>query len=65
MREHTDQQPQPLYVDEVTLSRLTTLSRTTLQVLRAKGGGPPFAKLGHRVVYRLADVEAWIQERTK
>jgi predicted DNA-binding transcriptional regulator AlpA len=54
-----------VYVDEQELSRRTTLSRTTLQALRSKGGGPPFAKLGHRVVYRLEDVERWIQERTR
>lgn len=55
----------PVYVDEQALSRLTTLSRTTLQTMRRKGGGPPFAKLGHRIVYRLVDVELWIQERTR
>jgi predicted DNA-binding transcriptional regulator AlpA len=55
----------PAYVDEQELARLTTLSRTTLQTLRSKGGGPPFAKLGHRIVYRLADVERWIQERIR
>jgi predicted DNA-binding transcriptional regulator AlpA len=53
------------YVDEQELSRLTTLSRTTLQTMRRKGGGPPFAKLGHRVVYRLADVERWIEQRMR
>jgi predicted DNA-binding transcriptional regulator AlpA len=46
--------------EEQELSRLTTLSRTTLSMMRRKGGGPKFAKLGHRIVYRLADVERWI-----
>jgi len=55
----------PLYVDEQELSRRTTLSRTTLQTMRRKGGGPKFAKLGHRIVYRLADVERWIEEHTR
>jgi predicted DNA-binding transcriptional regulator AlpA len=57
--------PSPVYIDEQELSRLTTLSRTTLQTMRSKGVGPPYAKLGHRVVYRLADVECWIAERTR
>jgi predicted DNA-binding transcriptional regulator AlpA len=55
----------PVYVDEQELSRLTTLSRTTLSTMRRKGGGPKFAKLGHRIVYRLADVERWIEEHTR
>jgi predicted DNA-binding transcriptional regulator AlpA len=53
-------------IDEKELARITTLSRTTLQTMRRKGGGPPWAKLGpHRVAYRLSDVERWIQERTR
>jgi predicted DNA-binding transcriptional regulator AlpA len=53
-------------IDEKELARRTTLSRTTLQTMRRKGGGPPWAKLGpHRVAYRLVDVERWIQERTR
>ncbi|HEX7841012.1 MAG TPA: helix-turn-helix domain-containing protein [Kofleriaceae bacterium] len=55
----------PVCIDEQELSRRTTLSRTTLQTMRRQGGGPPFAKLGHRIVYRLADVERWIAERTR
>jgi predicted DNA-binding transcriptional regulator AlpA len=67
MRNHTDPPiaSEPVCIDEQELSRRTTLSRTTLQTMRRKGGGPPFAKLGHRIVYRLADVERWIAERTR
>jgi predicted DNA-binding transcriptional regulator AlpA len=67
MRNHTDPPTasEPVYIDEQALSHRTTLSRTTLQTMRRKGGGPPFAKLGHRIVYRLADVERWIAERTR
>jgi predicted DNA-binding transcriptional regulator AlpA len=62
---HPSIAPDTVYIDEQELSRRTTLSRTTLQTMRRKGGGPPFAKLGHRIVYRFADVERWIQERTR
>jgi predicted DNA-binding transcriptional regulator AlpA len=56
----------PIYIDEKELSRRTTLSRTTLQVMRKSGGGPPFARLSpRRIAYRVADVERWIQERTR
>jgi predicted DNA-binding transcriptional regulator AlpA len=67
MRNHTDPSlaAEPVYIDEQELARRTTLSRTTLQTMRRKGGGPPFAKLGHRIVYRLADVERWISDRTQ
>jgi predicted DNA-binding transcriptional regulator AlpA len=62
--DHTHPQIVPDLIDEKELARRTTLSRTTLQTMRRKGGGPPWAKLGpHRVAYRLADVEAWIKAR--
>ena len=54
-----------LYIDERELTRRTTLAPRTLQLMRRNGGGPPFAKLGGRVVYKWADVERWIQERTR
>lgn len=54
-----------LYIDERELACRTTLAPRTLQLMRRNGGGPPFAKLGGRVVYKWADVERWIQERTR
>jgi predicted DNA-binding transcriptional regulator AlpA len=38
------------------------LRRTTLEHWRSgkKAGGPPYYKLGRRVVYRLADLEEWL-----
>jgi hypothetical protein len=35
----------------------------TLNKLRVCGGGPRFAKLGHVVVYDLADLDAWATAR--
>ena len=52
------------YIDERELARRTTLSPRTLQLMRSKRSGPPFAKLG-RVVYRWADIERWIAEHTQ
>lgn len=34
----------------------------TMRWYRATGTGPPSGRLGRRVVYRKADVEAWIAE---
>ena len=36
------------------------LSPATLETLRSRGGGPPFVKLGRRVVYRREDLDAWL-----
>ena len=42
------------------------LSKSTLAKMRMRGEGPPFAKLGGKiVVYRLTDLDAWINERSR
>lgn len=41
-----------------------SVSVATLETWACRGGGPPFLKRGRWVVYRLADVEAWLAERT-
>ena len=47
-----------LRVPEV--SELTGIAEATLRFWRHTGTGPPSAKLGRRVVYREAEVLAWI-----
>lgn len=39
------------------------LSPRTLEKYRVRGGGPPFRKLGRRVVYARADLEDWAGQR--
>lgn len=39
------------------------LSPRTLEKYRVRGGGPPFRKLGRRVVYALSDLEDWAGRR--
>jgi hypothetical protein len=41
------------------------LSPATLETLRIRGGGPPFSKLGRRVVYRREDLDAWLALRRR
>ena len=41
------------------------LSASTLNKLRVFGGGPIFIKLGHRVVYDRADLDAWMNARRR
>jgi len=40
------------------------LAASTLAKMRLRGDGPPFAKLGSRVVvYDTCDLDAWVNER--
>jgi len=41
------------------------LSPTTLETLRTRGGGPPFVKLGRRVVYHGDDLARWLADRVR
>jgi predicted DNA-binding transcriptional regulator AlpA len=45
-------------------AKFVGLSESTLAKLRLNGNGPTYCKLGRRVVYRPADLEAWLQSRT-
>jgi predicted DNA-binding transcriptional regulator AlpA len=36
-----------------------SLSKSWLDKKRLSGGGPPYLKLGRRVVYDVADLDAW------
>jgi predicted DNA-binding transcriptional regulator AlpA len=48
-------------LDAQKASDWTGLSTSTLAKLRLSGNGPTYAKLGRRVVYRIDDLEAWIE----
>jgi hypothetical protein len=50
----------PIAVDEQGAAALTSISVSSLQKMRVRGDGPPFAKLGNRVRYRVADLEAYV-----
>lgn len=41
------------------------LSPATLTTMRTRGGGPPFVKLGRRVVYRRSDLDTWLAKRVR
>ncbi|MBV0888863.1 helix-turn-helix domain-containing protein [Komagataeibacter oboediens] len=42
-------------------AELIGVSIRTLEKYRCTGGGPPFLKVGSRVLYLREDVEAWLQ----
>ena len=56
---------EPEFADDKAISELLGLSRETLQQWRWRGEGPPWTKAGRRVLYRLADVRAWMAARTR
>jgi hypothetical protein len=47
------------HLNQIDLSRRWNLSPRTLERWRWKGEGPPYLKLGGRIVYRLDDVLAF------
>ena len=47
------------HINQVELSRRWRLSPRTLERWRCQGTGPQYLKVGGRVVYRLADIEAY------
>ena len=53
----------PLNVSEA--SRHVGLSVSTLNKLRVLGGGPIYLKLGRRVAYDVADLDAWLASKRR
>lgn len=51
----------PHFVRTPEAARLLGLSPRTLEKHRCDGTGPTYRKLGGRVVYTVADLEAWIE----
>lgn len=47
------------YLQTAAAAEFLDLSDAYLRLLRARGEGPPYCRLGRRVVYRRADLDAW------
>lgn len=54
----------PRYLTNSEAAAYLRLSPRTLEKHRVIGGGPRFHKFGRRVMYALADLEAWASERS-
>ncbi len=54
----------PLYLTQTEAAELLRISPRTLERHRVTGTGPRFIKAGRRVLYRLADLEAWTASNT-
>lgn len=51
------------YLDTNETADLVRRPASTLAYWRHRGEGPPYAKVGKRVLYRREDVEAWLEEQ--
>ena len=49
----------------VEAAELLGLAEKTLNGWRSRGGGPPFAKLGGRILYRRRDLWQWVDARMR
>ncbi|HLA29415.1 MAG TPA: helix-turn-helix domain-containing protein [Pseudomonas sp.] len=54
----------PRYLTNSEAAAFLRLSPRTLEKQRVIGGGPRFHKFGRRVMYALADLEAWASARS-
>lgn len=52
-----------LLIDTKAAAERVALSVRMMEDLRLKGDGPPFAKIGRAVRYRVADLDAWVAGR--
>lgn len=50
------------YFDSGAAALYLGLSRRTLEKWRLTGQGPPYSKRGRRCLYRLEDLDAWVEE---
>ena len=55
----------PRYLRTPEAARFLGLSGRTLEKHRTYGTGPCYSKIGGRVVYRLDDLQAWVQRGNK
>jgi hypothetical protein len=68
-RRNGDRMPENLtssaaaYLNSEQAGAYLNLSPRTLEKLRTIGGGPRFRKLGRRIVYKVADLDAWAESR--
>ena len=51
----------PITLNAAQAAGVLGLAQSTLAKLRLSGDGPVYCKLGRRVVYRRADLEAWLE----
>ena len=51
------------FINDQELAKILGLSRNWLQIMRVRGGGPPFFKIGASCRYDLVEVIQWLETR--
>jgi hypothetical protein len=64
MSEHHRSNVEPVF-DTLAAAPLLGVKPGTLEVWRCQGKGPRFVKSGSRVVYRLRDINEYLDSRTR
>lgn len=68
-RSETPSEPPGDYLTPGQAAKVVHLSARTLEGMRYRGDGPPFAKLGTgrsaRILYRRADLDAWVASQVR
>jgi excisionase family DNA binding protein len=55
----------PTYLAQAEAAEFLRVSERTLERWRLEGSGPPYIKAGRRILYRVSDVESWLQARRR
>ena len=58
-------EPQTRYLDTRAIAALTGTSTSFWKQRRVRGDGPPFIKLGSRVLYELTAVNDWLAANSR
>lgn len=53
-----------IYFTTTEAAKYVRCSSRTLEAFRLGGTGPKFVKAGRRVLYRVSDLESWLQAQT-
>jgi excisionase family DNA binding protein len=54
-----------LFFTEPELAKVLTVSRDTVRRMRREGNGPPYQKVRGRVLFRVEDVVAWLDNQPR
>ena len=56
-------EPSPRYLDARQAAAYLRVSRRTLHRMRETREGPPYSKVGRKVIYDIRELDAWVEER--
>jgi predicted DNA-binding transcriptional regulator AlpA len=58
----SNQALEPEWLNTRAVAALTSITERALEMMRARGEGPPYSRIGRRLVrYKRADVQKWLE----